>query len=474
MMGRHAKQNELWSEPVNLARRIPEDHPLRKLKSVLELDFVRQEVAGCYGSNGNVSVDPVVIIKMMLLLFWDNVRSERELMRVIPLRIDYLWFLGYSLEDEVPDHSVLSKARRRWGVEVFERLFSQSVQQCLDAGLIDGRKLHADSSLVRADASLNSVVRITLAKLDEPASDEPKKAGTPVNSTYQAATDPDSALVRHSGGKSLPSYKNHRALDDKAGVITATKTTNGVRDDGAELVGLVSAHQEKTGVKPKAVVADCKYGTTENFIALGEQGIRTHMGDLRSRLRNHHLEDIYPSERFIYDEQSDSYTCPAGQTLYHHHFNNHRGYHEYRARKGVCQSCALAAQCTRAKAGRSVNRYPGHELLERARRQSSGPAAHRDRKRRQWFQERNFGEAATQHGFKRARWRGLRKQTVQDNLIAALQNFKILLRSKCGGHSAAMKRVKGCLASVRAAFRCLCSWKSDSFSLTAIYPISNF
>jgi IS5 family transposase len=174
------------------------------------------------------------------------VRSERELMRVIPLRIDYLWFLGYSLEDEIPDHSVLSKARRRWGVEVFERLFSQSVQQCLDAGLIDGRKLHADSSLVRADASLNSVVRITLAKLDEPATDEPKKAGTLVNSSYQAATDPDSALVHHSGGKSLPSYKNHRALDDKAGVITATKTTNGVRDDGAELVDLVSAHQGNT------------------------------------------------------------------------------------------------------------------------------------------------------------------------------------------------------------------------------------
>lgn len=222
------------------------------------------------------------------------------------------------------------------------------------------------------------------------------------------------------------------------------------------------------------MVADCKYGTTENFIALGGQGIRTHMGDLRSRLRNHHLEDIYPSERFVYEEQSDSYTCPAGQTLYHHHFNNYRGYHEYRARKGVCQSCVLVAQCTRAKAGRSVNRYPGHELLERARRQSSGPAARRDRKRRQWFQERNFGEAATQHGFKRARWRGLQKQTVQDNLIAALQNFKILLRSKLGNLSAAMKWVKGCLASVRAGVRCLYSWKSDSFSLAVISPIPNF
>src|SRR5712691_2492050 len=182
MMGRHAKQNELWSEPVNLARRIPPDHPLRKLKERVQLEFVREEVARCYGHKGNVSVDPVIVMKMMLLLFWDNVRSERELMRIILLRIDYLWFLGYSLEDEIPNHSVLSKARRRWGAEVFARLFRQSVQQCLAAGLIEGSKLHTDSSLVRANASLNSGVALTLAKLDEreeeeEEEEEPSKRG---------------------------------------------------------------------------------------------------------------------------------------------------------------------------------------------------------------------------------------------------------------------------------------------------------
>jgi transposase len=291
MMGQHAKQNELWSEPVNLARRIPADHPLRKLKETVKLDFVREEVAGSYGRKGNVSVDPVIVMKMMLLLFWDNVRSERELMRIIPLRIDYLWFLGYSLEDEIPNHSVLSKARRRWGAEVFARLFRQSVAQCLEAGLIEGSKLHTDSSLVRANASLNSVVAVTLAKLDEKAEEAPRKRGGrdggspggPVNQRHRVATDPDSTLVRQTIGKSYPSYKSHRALDDKAGVITALQTTNGIRDDGAELRNLLVQHQKNTACKPRAVVADCKYGTTENFIALAGQGIRSHMGDLRSR-----------------------------------------------------------------------------------------------------------------------------------------------------------------------------------------------
>lgn len=373
-------------------------------------------------------------------------------MRIIPLRIDYLWFLGYSLEDEIPNHSVLSKARRRWGAEVFARLFRQSVAQCLEAGLIEGSKLHTDSSLVRANASLNSVVAVTLAKLEESAEEEPAKrgggggGGGPVNQRHRVATDPDSALVRQtSSGKSYPSYKSHRALDDKAGVITALQTTNGIRADGAELGNLIAQHQENTARKPRAVVADCKYGTTENFIALARQGIRSHMGDLRSRLRNHQQKDIYPAARFRYDERRDTYSCPAGRILYRHHFNGHRGYYDYRTRPGVCGRCLLAPHCTRSKAGRSLNRYPGHHLLERARRQSHGPGARRDRKRRQWFQERNFAEATTQHGFKRARWRGLAKQTIQDQLIATLQNLKILLRRAGLAYFTLLELLQSCL-----------------------------
>jgi transposase len=172
MMGRHAKQNELWSEPVNLARRIPPDHPLRKLRETIKLEFVREEVAASYGRKGNVSVASVIVMKMMLLLFWDNVRSERELMRIIPLRIDYLWFLGYSLEDEIPNHSVLSKARRRWGAEVFTQLFRQSVEQCLEAGLIEGNKLHTDSTRV---ARVTQVTRVTGPWMTKPESSPPSR-----------------------------------------------------------------------------------------------------------------------------------------------------------------------------------------------------------------------------------------------------------------------------------------------------------
>jgi transposase len=112
MMGRHEGQKELFSYEVNLDRRVRADHPLRAIQAAVDFSFVRQEVADCYGYNGNESIDPEVILKLMFVLFFDNVKSERELMRMLPERLDYLWFLGFGLDDEIPDHSVLSKARQ--------------------------------------------------------------------------------------------------------------------------------------------------------------------------------------------------------------------------------------------------------------------------------------------------------------------------------------------------------------------------
>lgn len=188
MMGQWQKQTELWVEPVNLGRRIPQDHLLRKINKVLDLGFVRGEVADFYGNNGNVSVDPVIIIKLMLLLFLDNVPSERELMRIVPLRLDYLWFLGYGLEDEIPNHSVLSKARKRWGAEVFERLFARSVEQCVAAGLVDGSKLYVDASLVAANASRNSVIEVVVRR--EVSKLEEKDSGAGARSIGTCAAQP--------------------------------------------------------------------------------------------------------------------------------------------------------------------------------------------------------------------------------------------------------------------------------------------
>src|SRR5574342_1112659 len=159
MMGhQEGFQPKLFYHQINLDQRVPGNHLLRKIQEKIDFDFIYAEVKDTYGSNGNVSIPPPVILKMMLLLVLYNVRSERELMETIPERLDWLWFLGYDLNWEVPDHSVLSKARKRWGVELFRRFFERVVIQCVAEGLVDGSKIFIDSSLVDANASNNSVI----------------------------------------------------------------------------------------------------------------------------------------------------------------------------------------------------------------------------------------------------------------------------------------------------------------------------
>ena len=113
----------LFSYNVQLETRVRKDHPLRRIKELTDFDFIYEEVAKTYGANGNVSIPPPVILKLMLLLVFYNVRSERELMDTLPERLDWLWFLGFTIESPIPDHSVLSKARKRWGTDAFKRFF---------------------------------------------------------------------------------------------------------------------------------------------------------------------------------------------------------------------------------------------------------------------------------------------------------------------------------------------------------------
>ena len=159
MMGyQNNDQHKFFISGFNLEERVRQDHILRKISQKVDFNFIYEEVKETYGERGNVSVPPPVILKLMLLLILYNVRSERELMLTLAERLDWLWFLGYDLEDEIPNHSVLSKARARWGVQTFKRFFERIVWQCIEAGLIDGSKLFVDASLIDADASNKSVI----------------------------------------------------------------------------------------------------------------------------------------------------------------------------------------------------------------------------------------------------------------------------------------------------------------------------
>lgn len=440
MMGTQDEQGSLFSYRVNLDKRVRADHPLRRIEQAVDFSFVRAEVAMLYGTNGNESVDPSVILKMMFLLFFENVASERELMRVIPERLDYLWFLGYGLDDVIPDHSVLSKARARWGRDAFEKFFVRSVGQCVSAGLVDGTKLHIDSSLNDAHASCDSVMtaaptliaalkaayQATESKLDDATTPSSYEA---VNDRVVCTTDPDATVVRKGSQPPRPRYHHHRAVDDAQGVITAIQTTTGSIAENKLLLPLIQQHEANTDQTVRTAVADRKYGTTENFVACQQRGIRTHLGDARHTTPNARCQGIFPDSTFLYEARTNTVRCPAGQSMKPRRLHPTRRTWEYSLPKGVCATCPLRPQCTRASLGRTIHRHQHQALLDRARQQAHSAAARRDRQRRQHLAEASFADAANHHGFKRARWRRLWRVEIQDWLIAAIQNIKILLKS---------------------------------------------
>jgi transposase len=441
MMGRHDGQKELLSFSIDLEERIRKNHPLRKVAQLIDFGFIREEVKDYYGNNGNESVDPEILLKLMFLLFYENVVSERALMNILPERLDWLWFLRMGLDDTIPNHSVLSKARARWGEETFENFFLRIVTQCVEAGLVEGSKIYMDGSLIDADASKDSVVKAPVELMDqlrEVYQAEARKlegsAGQPnykaQNDSLLSTTDPDAPMVRNgktgASGDSRPRYKQHRAVDDAHGVITAIKTTPGTVEENREAEGLIDQHEHNTGKKVGTAVGDKQYGTVDIYRTLQKRGIKTHMGELHGSNPKCY-EKIYGPEKFRYEEKEDVYYCPAGETLHPRRYHKRRKVTEYLTRKGTCDNCPLREQCTKAKHGRSIARHHEHEWVERGRNQAKSRQAGKDLRRRKHLIEGSFADAARHH-FKRSRWRRLTNQKVQDFIIASVQNIKIIIK----------------------------------------------
>ena len=437
-------QPKLFYHSVNLDERIPANSILRKIRGHIDFDFIYHEVKDRYGEKGNVSVPPPVILKMMLLLILYNIRSEREFMNTLPMRLDWLWFLDYDLDSEIPNHSVLSKARHRWGVEAFQHFFERIVWQCVEAGLVDGSKLFMDSSLVDADASNNSVVKINketlkihlvrsfnefesrLEEKENPEEDHEPKSGT-ANRHHISTTDPDASVTSQGAGKPKLQYKTHRSVDAKSEIITATEVTPGEVNEAHLLSTLLSMHQDNTQTTSDTVVADTKYGTVENYLTCCDLGVKAHIPDLkRSQQERESRRGIFTEEAFQYDPETDTYLCPGGHHLKKRNYNPKRDAFEYKCSIKVCRACPLVTQCTTSQYGRSLKRHRRQEDLDKMRNAAQSQISKKDIHTRQHLMERSFARA-TRYGFKRARWRRLWRVRIQEYLTSAIQNIMTLM-----------------------------------------------
>jgi len=442
MMGQESPlQQKLFYSDINLEDRLRSNHPLRKIAEIIDFSFAYEVVADCYGKNGNVSVPPPVLLKLMLLLVFYNVRSERELMQTLPERLDWLWFLGYDLDSSIPNHSVLSKARNRWGEEVFREFFERIVWQCVEAGLVDGSKIFMDSSLIEANASCNSIVNTKSLKrllnkrylemesrLDDiqekSSADRPDRK---VNNSHISTTDPEAGIVR--SGKPKLYYKTHRAVEEHSEIITAVEVTTGDINEAHHMDSLWKAHGRNTEHTAKTIVADSKYGTTDNYLYCDKNNLQAHIPDLKTKAEKKKKREIFSAEKFFYDPKIDAYVCPAGNLLKRRAYHKSRNRYEYRASKQTCLNCSLREQCTKNKTGRTIKRHIHQEKLDTMRLRANTTVSKKDIKKRQHLMERSFARAK-RYGYDRARWRGRWRVSIQELLICAVQNIQILMTRK--------------------------------------------
>ncbi len=430
-------KQERWQEDLfvagPLSSLIPGDHILKRVDAILDLAWLPALVKDTYCTdNGRRSIDPEAALRLMMAGFFEGITQDRKLMRQAQVNLAMRWFAGYRLHESLPDHSSLTRIRQRWGAERFKQIFQRIVRQCVDAGLVGGKTVHIDATLIRADVSWESLVQIHADKVleenpstdespDDPTSGKTKSSKPQKRST----TDPDATMSTSCKTFHMePSYKQHGAVDDQCGVIVDIDVTTGQANEGNQLPEQIERIETNTGQKPETVTADKGYAHGANYAHLEQEQIEAIIPPSSQTPRS----SCIPSCRFKYDAKHRIVKCPAKQILTYSSTSEKGDI--YRADSKDCQRCSLRQRCFSSQKARCRTILIGHgyEALLRARRVHARNDEHRKKlyTRHRWRVEGVHGQAKVQHGLRRAARRGLWNVAIQAYLTAVVMNLKRL------------------------------------------------
>jgi transposase len=441
---------------LSLEKMVPQDHLVRALEEILDMNFIRGLCRKYYSHTGQPSVDPIVLFKMMLIGYLFGITSERKLAEENTVNLAFRWYLGYDLDEATPNHSVISKARGRFGKKVFEEFFQEVLSICVEKGLVKGEKIFADGTLIKANASIKSLV----ARSDAPSpslspneyvekvfQENPTKSednserkddnNTPVetnnmdkavrkssrkrrrfNIEHMSSTDPEASYVARKG-KRMFSYKHHFTIDRKERVITAVVMTPGAITEDQVLEELL----DRQPVEIKEICADSQYGTADNYAMCWKRDIVPTF-PRRSRHFNH---NILSPKKFKYYEEKDVFICPSGKELRRITYDKRNRRWHYRARGSACRLCSLKSVCSPNTKYRSIVRHEDQEYVEKSLNWLESPSAKLSIKERGCYAEWAIAEAKSLHGLSKTRYRGLEKVAIQGLMTASVQNIKRLL-----------------------------------------------
>lgn len=447
-MTRRAGQSKMYYN-FSLDEKVPKDHLLRKINEAIDFSFIYPMVKDYYSHTGAPSVDPVVVFKMSLIGYLYDIVSERRLCEGISLNMAYLWFIGYEIDEALPDHSILTKARIRFGVDIYREFFHHIVKACVEAGLIDRDTVFVDSTLIDSAASyrggsavrsrclveeLNNAadefVEQVFEQNTEDLPDEEKDSNDPgpatnvkTNEMLASPTDPEANIVRRGSLNPRLCYKGHFLVDGGAPrIITAAVLTPGMEHDAHLLWPLLAEASSLVGT-PTMLSADMGYSTADSYRLLKVKGIAAVIPKKPTSKPNREV----PKTVFIYNKDTDTFTCPEGKTLSRSSIRSNSI--NYRSKKKDCKNCPIKEKCITGKAKtRTVTRSKDEPIFEWASEHLQTQRAKAALRRRKIWPETAFADAKNNHGMSKAKHRGKWKVEIQVLLTAAVINIKKLVR----------------------------------------------
>jgi transposase len=441
-MGRQVAQGSLFYG-FRLDDHVPAGHLLRRVDALLDFGFVREALAASYSATGRPSVDPELMLRMLLVGYLFGIRSERRLCEEVHLNLAYRWFCRLDLSDRVPDHSTFSKNRhgrfRQCGLHLL--LFEEVVARCAEAGLVAGREVAVDGSTIQADANwerklpgataadeLRACEAVTrpvaeyLAALDAalpPEPDEPQ----PGEPAHVSPTDPQAAFTRK-GGFAHYAYAINPLLDlDTDCILDVEATPARFSAEVAATRTLVSRVTTKLGVSPSSLAADKAYGNGRLLGWLIGQNITPYVPVIdRTRQR----DGFFTRDAFTYDREVDAYRCPADKPLGYMGTVRASGVRRYRSRASDCAGCPLKQRCTTARQ-RALTRLVDEDARDQVRALAATEAYARARQRRKRI-ERVFGHLKRNLKLRTLKLRGLAGAAEEFTMAAAAYNLQLLAK----------------------------------------------
>jgi transposase len=438
-MGRQTVDQSQLFYLFNLEEQIPADHLLRRLNPIVTRVLVdlREKLAPFYSDIGRPSIDPELMIRMLVVGYCYGIRFERKLCEEVKLHLGYRWFCRLQLDDKVPDHSTFSVNRhgRFRDSDILRQVFEAVVRACMDVGLVKGEGFAVDASVIEADASryhgkapdeidwsaperqTRAVAEFLTALDDEGANADrkPAKVISPV--------DPCSAWTAKANKRVQFGYGLNYLIDIKYAVIVDVEATPArTYDEVAATKTMIKRTEERLGLKPERLAADTAYGTGKFLDWVIGTGITPHIPvwDMSKR-----EEGILSRADFTFDRQRDLYICPQGKFL-----RTTGTVHDgrtilYRASTRDCGPCPLKPKCTPNMTFRKIPRDVHEDARDATRALMGTPEFAKSRNERKKVEMR-FAHLKTHHGFERMRLRGLSGARDEFHLAAIVQNLKTL------------------------------------------------